>query len=116
MTQLTDKTFAVKVPEGANGFLIQAGRLLYYDGTPCPDNTRGICLPPGSYTFLFCTSKVTEEQARKVVAWIEIAGKIGYYDYMNPQPYRYFDNYVDSLRSLLKAKGCDGEWVVVEKI
>jgi hypothetical protein len=113
MTQLTDKTFAVKVPEGAKDCFYD-GRYsvgFYYNG-----ELRFVHLSPGSYTFLFCTSNVTEEQARKVVAWIEIAGKIGYYDYMNPQPYRYFDNYVDSLRSLLKANGCEGEFAVVEKI
>lgn len=121
MTQLNNEIYAVKVPEGAKELHCEeslSGKpyLAYkFKDDLLLNEYEHIALPPGSYEFLFTSDEATEEQARKVVAWIEISGKVGYYDYMNPEPYRYFDNYADSLRSLLASKGCEGEWAVVRK-
>lgn len=116
MTQLTDKgIFAIEVPSMAYGFMINnyadESELMYmldideisdepsHDETLIPKK-----LPPGSYEFLFCTKEASERDVINVVAWIEIAGKIGYYDYMNLEPYRYLYNHTESIESLLRSK------------
>lgn len=113
MTQLNNEIYAVKVPEGANNFEICNYGLndaLEYDhkGTHAVDD-----LPPGSYTFLFCTSSATEEQAASVVEMVKLRGNVRYTDYT--REYMWCETAIDSLRSLLRSKGCEGECAVVRK-
>lgn len=123
MTQLNNEIYAVKVPEGATNIEVCNYGLddaLEYDhkGTHAVDD-----LPPGSYTFLFCTSEVTEEQAASVVQIISngrISGR--------PQYRRYDRDLVKdtpakcwtrdprhSLETLLASKGCEGNMAVVRR-
>jgi hypothetical protein len=125
MTQLTDNgVFAVKVPSDLLSpqfsFEISIGCMLDLETTDdelvirhweracgSPIGKIVIPVPPSSYEFLFCTESATEEDARKVVAWIEIGRSIGYRDYMNPEPFRNLASYKDSISSLLRSKGLD---------
>lgn len=120
MIQLTDKAFAITMPEGAENCEIRGahpGRpylLLSFFG-----EGEAVELPAGEYKIVvFNTKTATEEDARKVVAWIEIVGKVGYYDYMNPEPYRYLESWEDSLNALLRSENLDTDknYALIEKL
>ena len=116
MTQLTDKHWAVEVPDGAFGFQIIKDQpsILYYD-IPA---SRGECdsgwvqLPPsGSWQYLFSTQGATEEDARKVVKCNQdfVRGakvQMAFYENYEGR-HSSFSSAVVSLQSLLKSKGCD---------
>lgn len=125
MTQLTDKLYAVEVPDDATDVGWRAGQFTCKQLHTKPGEYHWIVDADdlmhdigGTWAFLFTTKTATEEDARKVVAWIEIAGKIGYYDYMNPEPYRYLESWEESLRSLLRSKNLDpkNNYAIIEKL
>lgn len=100
--------WALKVPSWANGFKIETIPQVDLYELTCyeiaeynePKREQGIDLPPGTWQFLFTTKEATWEQAEMVVAKFN-----GWYkDYGGGV---YYSNPVDSLQSLLKAKGCD---------
>lgn len=113
MVQLTDKIYAVQVPDDAQDFQFEIEpsedwyRLNWL--TEIDDVESGfygdwvqyhIDLPPGSYQYLFTTKEATWEQAESVVEKIN-----GWYK--NYEGDVLYSNPVDSLQSLLKAKSCD---------
>jgi hypothetical protein len=123
MIQITDKIWAVEVPEDATN--IEICNYGENDTLEYMHHIDGIAayamddLAPGTWRFLFNTKTATEEQAKKVVGWIEIAGKMGYYDYLNPEPYRYIESWEESLRSFLFDKGIDPDknnYAIIENI
>jgi hypothetical protein len=122
MTQLNNEHYAVKVPEGAKDFKILKGQpevLDYeYPGQNRERDTQWlnamIDLPPGSYTFLFCTSEATEEQARKVVLKDGIFCR-NYSVKNDGHPFGWTDDPLESLETLLASKGCEGNWAVVRR-
>lgn len=122
MIQLTDKIFAVKVPENMNAFKIDSIPEIDFYQLDCyelgeydePIEEKSIDLPPGSYTFLFCTSEVTEEQARKVVLKDGIFCR-NYLVRNDGHPFGWTDDPLESLETLLASKGCEGNWAVVRK-
>jgi hypothetical protein len=119
MTQLNNEIYAVKVPEWAKDIHCEISMtgnpyIAYkFKDDELLNEYEIIDLPPGSYTFLFCTSGVTEEQARKVV---ERYGK-GWKDYNIYHVHKHipYELAIDSLEALLASKGCEGEWAVVRK-
>lgn len=134
MMQLTDKTMAMPLPEGAER--------VYYDGAASigfylNGDLRFIHFPPGTYRFLFTTTTATEEDARKVVETIHIeegpspgndfAGgwDTGYVDYENRGEFAgyqgdagVFRKAIESLHSLLRSKGLDDKnnFAIIEKL
>jgi hypothetical protein len=121
MTQLTDnEIYAVKVPEGAKNIHCEISMtgnpyIAYkFKDDELLNEYEIIDLPAGSYEFLFCTSEVSEEQARKVVLKIDMGFKDVFLNYAKGGAFDY-DTALESLRSLLKANGCEGEWAVVRK-
>jgi hypothetical protein len=123
MIQLTDKHICLKIPDGDYG----EGLIIEVDGKHflnlIDENGEMLAgtqpLPPGTWRFLFTNKTAMEEQARRVVGWIEIAGKMGYYDYLNPEPYRYIESWEESLRSFLFDKGIDPDknnYAIIENI
>lgn len=125
MIQLTDKFWAVEVPDDASKFRIikfSSPETFSYDYsiTRNGKSTSGLMamvdLPPGSWQYLFTTKGCTEEDARKVV---NVQGS-GYEDYHDVTPDYFllpFAKATDSLESLLKAKGCDinKNWAIIQK-
>ncbi len=108
MTQLTDKHWAVEVPDDAKGIVIRNYGLndaLEY--THHIDHIAAYCvddLPPVTCQFLFTTKEATEEDGRRVVE----DGESGYkgYDVLNDNIlfWRYA---LESLASLLHSKNLD---------
>jgi hypothetical protein len=110
MTQLTDNgIFAVKVPEGAFEIVIENTKLRYFFLTYEPV----IDLPPGSYEFLFCTESATEEDARKVVRELPVGARFENYNGDYPV---WYHTAKESLRSLLRSKGCEGNHAIIKKL
>lgn len=123
MTQLTDNIYAVPVPEGAHDFVIQQHCVrnaiderdslkLVWESQEITHNW--IILRNGSYEFLFCTSEVTEEQARKVVLKDGIFCR-NYSVKNNGHPFGWTDDPLESLETLLASKGCEGNQAVVRR-
>ena len=96
-----------KVPEGATNF-----------DTPEQDTGAGVLqyrhnnrwnsemLPPGySYTFLFCTKEVTEQQAGEVVPIMRNNSGNSHYDYFFRKEWLFNLTRIESLRTLLLAHG-----------
>lgn len=129
MVQLTDKVYAVEVPEGSSAFKIiphlvrnaisemDAIKLVW----ECEQITHSwATLPPGTWRFLFTTKMATEDDARKVVK--NYGGK--YTDYeATEEDYRlqdiyWYDNALQSLSSLLRSKGLDPDknYALIEKL
>lgn len=61
-------------------------------------------LPPGSYTFLFCSLSATEEQAREIVGSIKMPLILLFKDYEYDEDYT---RALESLQSLLRSLGLD---------
>lgn len=124
MIQLTDNgVFAYPIPSVAFGIMINnygnESELMYMlsmedisDGDNSEETLITKPLPPGSYEFLFCTESVTEEDARKVVRELPVGAR--YENYNGDYPVWYHSG-KESLRSLLKAKGCEGDWAIIKK-
>ncbi len=116
MTQLTDNVFAIRMPKGAESCELRGA----YSGRPYPllsfyGEGEAVGLPAGDYEILvFNTATMSEEDAAKIV---ERIGD-GYKDY-NTGKFHHdipFPDAVNSLESLLRAKGCEGNWAVIKKI
>lgn len=121
MTQLTDKVFAVEVPDDAKNFRFgKSERLkakLFYNTTlDYFAGSQFIDLPPGTWRFLFTTNQATEEDARKVVEPYTLRGNIRYTDFTHE--YMWCDNAKDSLNSLLRSKDLDPKknYAIIEKM
>jgi hypothetical protein len=123
MTQLTDNVFVYPIPSMAFGIMINnygtESELMYMlsmsdiaDGDNAEETLITKTLPPGSYEFLFTTDSATEEQARKVTGLQHHNFKEWY---INFEGRNYFTEALPSLRSLMRSKGCEGEWAVVRK-
>lgn len=122
MIQLTDKVYAVKVPDGAADIIIEDNRLRYFFLTFEPM----VDLPPGTWRLLFTTKTATEEDARKVVRssdWHFPEKHYRYVDYKHPydreNKQRRGEGYgtaLESLHSLLRSKGLDDKnYALIEK-
>ena len=119
MVKLTEKIFAIELPEGVEIVAMEAGSsdaLRYY-----PKNynnihdTRRIELPQGNWRFLFTTNYTTVDDPRKVVDSIDSEGRGPIY--MNYERGMYlFSKATSSLCSLLRSKGCsEGNYAILEK-
>lgn len=73
-------------------------------------------LPPGKYEPLGRPLQISEEVAKGLVGWFEIAGSVGYRDYGVVNDYRYLLSAHASLLSLIRAEGFNPEQVVILKI
>lgn len=119
MVQLTDKIYAVQVPDDAQDFQFEIEpsedwyRLNWL--TEIDDVESGfygdwvqyhIDLPPGSWQFLFTTKEATEEELKQDLP--TIVGK----DLV------YFHEYVWAFNDMLKAKGCDvlRNWAIIQRL
>lgn len=118
MTQLTDKIWAVEVPNDASPYILDSannkGQGLFWT-QPGVQSPPWKDLPPGTWRFLFTTKTATEEDARKVVA---AHGK-HFRDYVRKfykMPLTVFTA-LESLSSLLRSKGLDDKnYALIEKI
>lgn len=125
MEKLTDKFYAVEVPDSSHGFSIEYGSalfgisdewlLLFY-----PEHGHTAIqyktIPPGSWQFLFTTKEATDEDAHKIVESVITANEQPvYWDYEFSMWMR---TSVGSLQSLLQSKGCDvnKNWAIIENI
>lgn len=114
MTQLTDKVYAVQVPDDANDFEVEGykvrnaiderdGQMLVWASLQATHNF--IILSRGNWRFLFTTKQATEEQAASVVEGVDSEGRGPIY--MNYENGMYvFHKPQSSLRSLLRSRGC----------
>lgn len=120
MIQITDKTTAMPIPEGAER--------VYFDGRASigfylNGELRFIHFPPGTWRFLFTTKTATEEEARKVMVPLNspfLKGDKRYKDYTIPQSHTIADavcTALESLASLLRSKGLDpkNNYALIEK-
>jgi hypothetical protein len=121
MTQLNEQAlYAIEVPEDAQPYILNAcnnkGQGLFYKqpGNPSPP---WIDLPPGNYSFLFCSLNCTEEQAASVVESEELfingksQGVLHAVYYNNGKILadvcEWYNSAKNSLQSLLKSKNLD---------
>lgn len=135
MIQLTDKHWAVEVPDDATDFKVK-----YYTVRNAIDQRDGYqlvwassrpthnfwILPPGSWQYLFITKGCTEEQAATVVRSAQFffpAKHTRYVDYAHPYDehnrQKWQQGYIkatESLQSLLRSKGCDinKNWAIIQ--
>lgn len=133
MTQLTDKVWAVEVPDGSGAFKIMPhfvrNAITERDAIKLVWESEQIThswviLPPGSWRFLFTTKAATEEQAASVVQIIsngKITGRPQYrrYDRDNELPARMWTrDSRHSLETLLRSKGLDENknYALIEKL
>lgn len=126
MTKLTDKLFAIPMPEGAESCEIRGAHserpypLLSFYG-----EGEAVELPVGNWRIVvFTTKTATEEQAASVVQTIsngKISGRPQYrrYDRDNELPARMWTRDArHSLESLLRSKGLDENknYALIEKM
>ena len=126
MTQLTDKHWAVEVPDDSTSHSVlssfQPNTLSYEYSIEKAERcetglTAMINLPPGNWQYLFTSKSASEEDAKKVVKlseWYFPARHIRYVDYAHPydtenkQSWNIgFTTALDSFRSLLRSNGLD---------
>lgn len=115
MVQLTDNVWAAEVPDDASnivvhGYLLENKSAFIYSTTlNGVAFDRAFDLPPGSWQYLFTTKEATWEQAEGVVEEIN-------WWYKNYEGDILYSNPVDSLQSMLKAKGCDvnKNWAIIQ--
>jgi hypothetical protein len=133
MTQLTDKHWAVAVPEDllSPEFCFEQSIVRMLDGEKgddelvirhrerscgSPIGKITIPIPPGTWCFLFTTGTATEEDARTVV---ERYGK-GWKDYNIYHAHKHipYGLAIDSLETLLRSKGLDENknYAIIEKL
>lgn len=125
MTELTNKLYAIPMPNGAESCEIRGERpgrqypLLSFYG-----EGEAVELPVGEYQIMvFNTKTATEEDARKVVAFEELfingnSQGIYYCDYFVPHDVcEWYKRATDSLHSLLRSKGLDPNknYAIIEK-
>lgn len=118
MTQLTDKVWAVEVPDGAEN--VRVSQLI---GTPklfadLPGVLWAAKIPPGTYRFLFTTGTATEEDARKVVKTVLNGFYENYNTFIDMSGFEGFGTAIESLASLLRSKGLDpkNNYALIEKL
>lgn len=126
MMQLTDKYFAVEVPDWANGYRVEIIPQADVFWLVCyeigdydePKREKEIDLPPGTYRFLFTTKTATEEDARKVVKSIPCGRKKIYKGVKDDGNEAWYESPLKSLHSLLRSKGLDPNknYAIIEKI
>lgn len=118
MTQLTDKLFAIPMPEGAESCEIRGA----HPGRPYPllsfyGEGEAVELPVGEYQIVvFNTATATEEDARKVVE-----RKYEVYRDYDTDNFHFdlgFIAALDSLHSLLHSKNLDpkNNYAIIEKL
>lgn len=118
MVQLTDKHWAIPIPDNANGITIGNHYFGYYEGEPTFKAIRTMPLP-GNWQFLFTTKEATEVDVAKVVEKVIHPNE--------PIYYKIYDEDSDaiatthwhySFETLLKAKGCDvsKNWAIIQKL
>jgi len=122
--QLTDKVWAVEVPEWANAYKAECIPQADFYELFCyelgeydePIKEDSITLPHGHWRYI-CTSKeVTEEQAAGIVEKARLRGNIRYTDYS--REYMWQETALESLNSLLASKGLDvnKNYCLIEKM
>lgn len=121
MTQLTDKVFAIPMPDGAESCEIRGGhRYRPYPLLSFYGKGEAVILPPGEFKIVvFNTKTATEEDARKVVE----EDKRGFKHYWNDKgfvPRGFNSRYktaLESLHSLLRSKSLDpkNNYALIEK-
>lgn len=114
MTQLTDKHWAVEVPDDSTGHYFDARQSI---GFQFRGELRFVHISPGSWQFICTTSKdVTEEQAKMVVEEVRLRGSIRYTDYQ--RVYMWHETARDSLRSLLTSKSLNPAktYAIIQKL
>lgn len=135
MTQLTDKIYAVEVPEDlllpeycfekSIGHMLNRGKgddelVIRHRERSCgsPIGKVTIDIPSGSYHFLFTTKTATEEDAKKVVEpqWMAQAGTVPSYPDFTGEWAGFLNQAVKSLQSLIRSKGLnDKSYALIEK-
>lgn len=117
MKEILPNYFSIKVPEDAHNFMLfseneDGVNLCFATG----DGISASFLPPGSYTFLFCSNDVTEEQAAGVVPGpmllddqLEVWND--YTDVMDLG----FDTAIESFHSLLRSHNLTGNYAIIKK-
>ncbi len=121
MTQLNNligDTYYIAVPEDASSLEIEGNELLYMTGKDY-GRTRAfdrVYLPSGNWSIIATSKDITEEQAAGIVQrWA--ANVVSYRNYMWPKEGGdFYFNPKDSLRSLLKSKGIEGNAVLIKKV
>lgn len=123
MTQITDKVYAVEVPDDAKDIKILKGQpeILDYDypGKSGERDTQWlnamIDLPPGTWRFLFTTKTAKEEDARKAVKELPVGAR--WMNYNGDYPV-WYHTARESLHSLLRSKGLDDKnnYALIEKL
>lgn len=131
MTQLTDNgMFSISIPEDSTDIVLHNDlpKLVFSSEIQDPAQCGGdmIVLPPGSYELLFCTESASEEDARKVMLsskWHFPEAHTRFVDYAFPydreNKQRWSEGFgtaIESLRSLLRSKGCEGNQAVIKKM
>ncbi len=106
---------AVEIPDGAYDITINnnVGMMEGLKPTGCIMWCRD--LPKGNtYTLLFTTSTATEEDARGVVESIDSGAHYRDYILFRGHLENVFDTALESLTSLLKSHGLEGNWAIIE--
>lgn len=105
MIQLTDKVWAVEMPDKVNDFK---------SFVECVKNDEADT-DVGKFQFLFATKTAIEEEARKAVDEHKIRGNVRYEDYT--REYMWQETALESLHSLLRSKGLDPNknYAIIEK-
>lgn len=117
ITQLTQNSIGVQVPEGAEDIRVRPTNCLNYQVgvvIECPD------LPEGNWKILGLGKDLSEEQCKSIVEEIvDNKFQVKYPDYYQKEPTKYkwekelkkmgFINALASFESLLKSKGLQGE-------
>lgn len=137
MIQITDKVYAVEVPQDktckpegmtfANFYPHASKEVDEIIWIKCNGNSFTQKIPPGSWRYLFTTKTATEEDARRVVLsseWYFPDGHTRYVDYAHPYDTKFkqqwgigFGTALESLASLLRSKGLDDKrnYSLIEK-
>jgi hypothetical protein len=120
MTQITDNVWAVKIHEEANDVELceqDYGWVIQYKANRRWHSSEVI--PPGQWEFI-CTSKdATNEEARMIVDQQAGGGK--YKNYTVSGSLAKYGTYlfyapIESLESLLKSKGLEGNFALLRKL
>lgn len=113
ITTSKGKFLAVKVPEWSYSVRI-IGLAIFFENKH-KNRVHVEPLPPGSYTLLFCTKEVTEQQAGEVVPIMRNNSGNSHYDYFFRKEWLFNLTRLESLRTLLLAHGLNPEdnWAVL---
>jgi hypothetical protein len=120
MTQLTDNgIFSIQIPLDATDIVLHNDppKLVFSSAIQDPAQCGGdiIALSPGSYEFLFCTHTATEKEADSIV---ERRTDLKDHPHKGYEPGKLTAcwNAIDSLHSLLRSKGCEGNHAIIKKL